>query len=67
MKKQETSLGILFLAIQGPPFIQLWPLAYKRLLNKPYENEVTFISQNLPLKCCQSLELLTQLKRGIDL
>ena len=27
--------------------IQLWPLAYVRLLNKPYENEVYLTGQNL--------------------
>ena len=47
--------------------LQPWPLAIKRLLNKPYENEVTLTRQKPPLKCCQLLELLTQLKRGIDL
>ena len=47
--------------------IQPWPLAYIPLLNKPYENEVTLTRQNLPLKYCKPLELLTQLKRGIDL
>ena len=48
-------------------YIQSWTFAYIRLLNKPYENEVTLTGQNPPLKCCQHLELLTQLKRGIDL
>ena len=47
--------------------IQSWTFAYIQLLNKPYENEVTLTGQNPPLKCCQHLELLTQLKRGIDL
>ena len=41
-------------------FIYIQPLnfAYIRLLNKPYENEVTLTGQNPPLKCCQPLELL---------
>ena len=26
---------------------------------KPYENEVTSTDQNLPLKCCQPLEIFT--------
>ena len=43
-------------------YIQLLNFAYKRLPNKAYENEVTMRGQNLPLNCCQSLELLTQLK-----
>ena len=47
--------------------IQPWPLAYKRLPNKPYLNEVTLTRQNPPLKCCQLLELFTQFKRGLDL
>ena len=46
--------------------IQLLNFAYKRLLNKPYENEVTLTGQNPPLKCYQPLELFTQLKRGLD-
>ena len=29
-------------------YIQPWPLAYKRLLNKPYVNEVFSRGQNLP-------------------
>ena len=40
---------------------------YMRLINKPYENEVTLTGQNQPLKCCQPLELFTQLKRSLDL
>ena len=36
--------------------IQPWPLAYKWLLNKPYENEVTLTRQNQALKCCHALE-----------
>ena len=47
--------------------LQSWTFAYIRLLNKPYENEVTLTGQNPHLKCCQLLELLTQLKKGIDL
>ena len=47
--------------------IQSWTFAYIRLLNKPYENEVTLTGQNPPLKCCQPLELLTQFERGLDL
>ena len=47
--------------------LQLLNFAYIRLLNKPYENEVTLIGQNPPSKCYQPLELFTQLKRGLDL
>ena len=43
------------------------PLAIKRLLNKPYENEVTLTGQNPPLKCCQPLEILTHFITGSDL
>ena len=47
--------------------IQLLTSDYIRLLNKPYVNGVTLREQNQPLKCYQPLELLTQLKRGLDL
>ena len=40
---------------------------YKRLLNKPYENEVNLTWQNQPLKHCWSLEILTQIERDLDL
>ena len=33
-------------------YIQLLNFACKRLLNKPYENEVTLTGQNPPLNCC---------------
>ena len=46
--------------------IQLLNFAYKRLLNKPYENEVTLTRQNPPLKYYQPLELFTQFKKGSD-
>ena len=48
-------------------YIQLLNFAYKRLLNKPYENEVTLTEQNPPLEYCQPVELLGQLKRSLDL
>ena len=48
-------------------YLQLWTFAIIRLLNKPYENEVTLTGQNAPLKCCKLLGLLTQLKKEIDL
>ena len=47
--------------------IQLWTFAYLRLLNKPYENQVTLIGQNPHLKCCQPLKILTPFKMGVDL
>ena len=34
-----------------------------RLLNKPYENEVALKGQNIPLKCCQVLELLMYIEK----
>ena len=37
--------------------IQLWNFALKRLLNKPYENEVTLTGQNTPLNCLNFLQL----------
>ena len=36
------------------------------LVNKHYENNVILTGQNLPLKCCQPLENLTQFM-GLDL
>ena len=36
--------------------IQSLNFAYIRLLNKPYENEVTLTGQKPPLKCCQYVE-----------
>ena len=38
-------------------YLQLLIFAYKQLLNKPYENEVTLTGQKPPLKCCQPLEI----------
>ena len=37
---------------------------YILILNKPYENEVTLIGQNLPLKSFQPLEGLTYFEKG---
>ena len=37
---------------------------YIRLLNKPYENEVTLRGQNLSLKCYQPLQLLVYFGKG---
>ena len=37
--------------------IQLWPLPYQQLHNKPYVNEVTLREQNLYQKSCYSSEL----------
>ena len=34
------------------------------LVNEHYENEVTLRDQNLPLKCCQPLEMLMYIERG---
>ena len=47
--------------------MQLLNFAYKRLLDKAYQNEVTWTGQNLPLKWRQSLELFTQLEKNLDL
>ena len=47
--------------------LQSWTFAYIRLLNKPYENEVTLTGQNIPLKCCQALEILKHSITGLDL
>ena len=56
-----------FCCHRGNTKVQQLNIAYKWLLNKPYENEVTLTEQNPPLKYCQPLELLTQLKKGLDL
>ena len=45
--------------------IQTRTKLYLRLLNKPYVNGVTLREENLPLKCCQPLEILTSLKKGL--
>ena len=45
--------------------IQLKSDQTKRLLNKPYVNEVTLTGQNPPLKYCQLLELLTHFDEGL--
>ena len=47
-------------------YVQLCQMNVGRLFSKPYVNEVTLTRQNLPLKCCQLLELWTQLKRNLD-
>ena len=44
--------GVSLSHIFGLVFIQPWPLAYKRLLSKPYVNEVALTRQNPPLKGC---------------
>ena len=65
--KEYKEAAILDMMLESMPKVQLWTFAIIRLLNKPYENEVTSTGQNAPLKCCQLLGLLTQLKREIDL
>ena len=57
LKKKDKSLEYWF-----EFYTQLLNFAYKWLPKKPNENEVTLTGQNLPLKCCQPLELLGQLK-----
>ena len=52
------SLGLL---------IQLSTFAYKRLLNKPYENEVTLRGQKSPLKCCQYFGFQCPFFKGLDI
>ena len=48
-------------------YLQPLNFAYIQLLNKPYENEVTLTRQNLPLKYCQPLKILTNFITGLDL
>ena len=47
--------------------VQPLNFAYVRLLNKPYENEVTLTRLNLPSKCCQHLETWHTLEMSLDL
>ena len=47
--------------------IQPLNFAYKQLLDKPYENEVTLTGQNPPLKCCQQLEIQYTVRKRVDL
>ena len=47
--------------------IQPWHLAFRRLLNNPYVNEVNLTGQNLPLNFCYPLEILTQFQKDLDL
>ena len=41
--------------------------AIKRLLNKPYENEVNLREQKIRLKCCQPLDFWYNSLKGLDL
>ena len=43
-------------------YLQLRKFDYIRLLNKPYVNEVILRGQNLSLKCCRPLDLLTYIE-----
>ena len=45
--------------------IQSWTFAYIRLLNKPYENELTLRGQNICLKCYQPLKLMLYFGKGL--
>ena len=48
----------------GSDDIQLWTFAYVRLLNKPYENEVTLRGQNMSLKYYQPLKFMFFFEKG---
>ena len=63
--KQKLTESFLF--IVWKLHIQPLNFAYKRSLNKPYENEVTMTGQKPPSKCCQHLETLHTLRKGLDL
>ena len=39
--------------------VQLRAKQMAHLVNKHYQNEVTLTGQNLPLKCCKPVEILT--------
>ena len=59
LKQSKTDQGLL--KIQPVNF------TYVRLLNQPYENEVTLIVQKPLSKCCKHLETEHTLKKGLDL
>ena len=46
--------------------IQLRAKQTAHLVNKHYQNEVTLTGQNLPLKCCKPVEILTHFTTGLD-
>ena len=54
-------------ATSGKRHLHYANLISERLLNKPYIEEVTLSKQNPAFKCCQSLEILTNFLKGIDL
>ena len=45
--------------------LQLSTFNYTRSLDKVYENEVILRRQNISLKCCKLLELLTYFRKGV--
>ena len=47
--------------------LQLSKSDYKRLLHKPYVNEVHLTGQNPPLNCCQHLEIQYTVRKRVDL
>ena len=47
--------------------VQLRAKQTAHLVNKHYQNEVTLTGQNLSLKCCQPVEILTHFITGLDL
>ena len=61
-KLVEKVISLIFM-YESHRNIQSRAKVYKLLLDKPYENEVTLREQNLPSKCCQPLEILTQFKK----
>ena len=48
-------------------YVELRAKQTARLVNKHYQNEVTLTGQNLPLKYCQPVEMLTHFITGLDL
>ena len=64
---ERTTIQIQFSDVMSFSRIQLLTSDYVWLLNKPYEKEVTLRRQNPPLKCCQPLQLFTQLYTELDL
>ena len=56
--------SLVAMVIRGVVDIQLYWLKIAPLLDKPYENEIMLRGQNIPLKCCQPLELPMHIERG---
>ena len=62
-----SSYGTSIFLFSFMSYVQLSISDYKRLLHKPYVNEVYFTGQNPPLKFCQHLEIQYTRRKRVDL